>query len=252
MQTFLNRELTKKAIAYFRISVYATNQRKQGKNLLSYVVVSIINLKGGSGKTSTIINLGGVLREKGHVPLLIDCDPQQSASQWAVQGGDVFPFHVSPLTIGKNAGTFHSKLQKLIAKHKADFILFDSPPALASESLVAALLSDIVLIPVGASPLDIWATEEALKAVKEARKERGGEAPKVVIVPSRLLPQTILAKEINTALKDFNEPIGPPITSKVAMVEAAIAGLTVDLYAPNGPSHKEFKLLMTFILKELL
>lgn len=218
---------------------------------MKVVYISVVNLKGGSGKTSTIINLGGVLREKGLKPLLIDCDPQQSATRWATQGGKDFPFHVAPIVIGKHVRQFKDKLQQLTAEHKANVVLFDTPPALANEALVAALLSDVVMIPVGASPLDLWATEESLKVVKEVRAEVKGEKPKVVIIPSRLLPQTLLAREIKSVLKKFNELVGPSITSRIAMVEASIAGLTVDLYAPKSASHTEFKILMEFILKEL-
>ena len=161
------------------------------------ITIATINLKGGSGKSSTILNLGGVIHESGRKPLLIDIDPQQSATRWAAQGGKEFPFPVIPLKIG-NAKQFQAKIEQLQKEHKADTILFDTPPALADESLVSALLSDLVLIPITPSPLDIWAGEQAIATIKEARKERKG-LPKVAIVPSRLMPNTVLAKEIREA-----------------------------------------------------
>lgn len=212
---------------------------------MNRVTISAINLKGGSSKTSLILNLGGVLHEAKRRPILIDLDPQRSATRWAVQGGTSFPFPVIPLEI-KDARQFKTSIDNLVKNHSADTILFDTPPAIQDESLIAALLSDLVLIPVTSSPLDIWAADQAIKTVKEAREERKG-LPNIVLVPSRLILNTTLAKEIHTPLKQFGEPIAPAISMRVAMAEAAIAGLPVNLYAPNSQSHKEFKDLLKFV-----
>src|SRR5580693_1623582 len=103
--------------------------------------IAALSLKGGSAKTTTAINLGGVLHESGRKPILIDIDPQASASCWAKQGGEKFPYPVISLKVG-NAKQFKAKLDQLIKEHKADTVIFDCPPALADEALIAALLSD--------------------------------------------------------------------------------------------------------------
>jgi chromosome partitioning protein len=211
------------------------------------LTISTINLKGGASKTSTILNLGGVLHENGRKPLLIDCDLQESATRWATQGGNRFPFPVIPFKIGKDVKRFKEKLDEITHEHKPDVILFDTPPQLQNEALVTAMLSDVVLIPISPSPLDIWAAEQAINTVKEAREVRKGALPQIILVPSRLMPNTVLAREIKGALKQFNEPISPSITLRVAVAEAAIAGLPVNLYSPKSQSHNEFKDLMKFI-----
>lgn len=215
------------------------------------IIIAAINLKGGSTKTSTILNLGGVMHESGHKPLLIDSDPQQSATRWAQQGGTSFPYSVVPLDIGRNIKKLKENLDQLIDNHKADTILFDTPPQLEEEALLAALLADIVIIPISPSPLDLWAGEKAVETIIEARKERKGDLPKAILVPSRLMPNTLLAKELNTSLKQFNELISPPITMRIAMAEAPIAGLPIHLYSPKSQSHIEFQNLMKFVLKNL-
>jgi chromosome partitioning protein len=214
-------------------------------------LIATINLKGGSTKTSTILNLGGVMHESGYKPLLIDSDPQQSATRWAQQGAENFPYPVVPLDIGKNIKKLKESLDKLVENHKADTVLFDTPPQLEEEAILAALLADIVIIPIGPSPLDLWAAEKAVETIKEARKERKEKLPKAILVPSRLMTNTLLAKEINTSLKQFNEPISPAITARVAMAEAPIAGLPIHLYSPNSQSHIEFKNLLKFVLMNL-
>jgi len=44
--------------------------------------VAILNFKGGTGKTTTAVNLGHALSLKGFKVLIIDCDPQASISNW--------------------------------------------------------------------------------------------------------------------------------------------------------------------------
>lgn len=219
-------------------------------NMSKILTIATLNLKGGSSKTSTILNLGGVFREAGHRPLLIDMDCQRSAYQWAQQGGDKFPYPVVTLQAGKDIKRFKAKLDQLIKEHKADTVLFDTPPQLEDEAFFSALLADIVLIPITPSPLDLWAGEKAVSTIKEARQERRG-LPRVAMVPSRLIPNTVLAKEIKGSLKQFNEPIAPAISMRVAIAEAAIAGLPISHYAPGSVSHKEFQSLMKFVLTNL-
>ena len=194
----------------------------------SVTAISAINLKGGAAKTSTILNLGGVLQENGRRPILIDLDPQQSAKLWATQGGKHFPFPVTALEISKNIKQFKETLDRLVREYEVDIILFDTPPQIQDEALLAALLSDIVLVPITPSLLDISAGEKAIGTIREARQTRGGELPKIILVPSRLSPNTLLAKEICGTLEKFGESISPTISHRVAMIEACVAGLPVN------------------------
>lgn len=217
---------------------------------MGIISIAAINLKGGSCKTSTIINLSGALYDKGHKPIVIDLDPQQSASRWAKQGGDKFPYPVIAMEVGKSTKLFKTQLDKLIEKHKATAILFDTAPQLSDAALVAALLCDIALIPLTPSPLDLWAAEEAIATIQDARKERNG-LPKIAFVPSRLMPNTLLAKELHGSLIQFKELIAPSISMRVAIAESAIAGLPVSQYAPGSPSHNEFTDLLKFVFTNL-
>jgi len=200
--------------------------------------ISVINLKGGSSKSSIIMNLGGVFKDIGKNPLLIDLDPQQSATRWASQGAGQFLFPVIPLEV-VNVKQFKIDLNRMETENGSDIVLFDTPPAIQNESMVAALLSDIVLIPITPSPLDLWAAEQAISTVKEVQTERGGN-PNIILVPARLMPNTVLGKEIYIALRGYNELIAPAISMRIAMAEAPIVGQTINTYAPNSASHKEF------------
>jgi chromosome partitioning protein len=215
-----------------------------GKTMVT--IISCLNLKGGCGKTSSIVNLGGILSEKKLKPLLIDLDEQRSATHWAEQGGEKFPYPVIPISL-ESASQFKKEIDRLAKEHDANIILIDTPPQLEDDALIAALLSDVVLIPVSPSPLDLWAAKQAVKMIKEAREERGGELPKVILIPSRVMSRTSLARDIKGSLKEFGEPVSPAISLRVAVAESGIAGLPVGHYAPKSPSHKEFANLWKFV-----
>ena len=209
-------------------------------------IIAALNLKGGSGKTSMVINLAGVLHEQKAKPVVFDLDPQRSASLWSKQGKKPFGFPVIEADLS-SAATFKQQLQDT----KAGYILLDCPPQLSEEAFVAALIADLVLIPVTPSPLDLWAAVKAVATIQEARQKRKSKLPKAVLVPSKLVKGTCLAKGILKSLKQLAEPISPALYQRIAIPEATIAGLTIGSYAKNSAGHKEFVSLCRYVKAQL-
>ncbi len=214
-------------------------------------IISILNLKGGVGKTTLCINLASMFKKKKMKPLVIDLDPQKSATMWSQQKGSDFPIDVLPLSLESGPTKFKKDLDSCILEYIPSVVLIDNPPELDSTSQCSCLLSDLVLIPVSPSPLDLWAAEKALQVIKEARLERKGGLPKALFLPSKLQVGTVIGKDLLKTLKEFKEKITPPVYQRVSMVESALAGTTIDNYAPQGPSHKEFANLFNFVYKQL-
>ena len=85
----------------------------------------------------------------------------------------------------------------------------------------------------------------------ELRETRDGERPKVALVPSRLIAGTVMARELPEALADFDEPVAPGITQRVALAESAIVGQAIGEYAPGSKGHEEFRELARYAVRAL-
>ena len=89
---------------------------------------------------------------------------------------------------------------------------------------MAALLADLVILPVTPSPLDIIAGQEALALVRDARLKRPEAKPTIRFAPARLSVNTVLSKDLPGSLENLGEPILPGTSQRVAVAEAVLKG----------------------------
>jgi len=119
-------------------------------------IIAIINGKGGVGKTTTSVNLSAALADKKKV-LLVDADPQGSATWWVERGGTKMGFDLAQET----EPTLLSSLHKIEGYELA---VVDTPPALRSEALeVVVSVADYLILPTPPAPMDLAVLIETLR-----------------------------------------------------------------------------------------
>lgn len=211
-------------------------------------VVGIIQQKGGAGKTTIAVNLAHQMKEffpKLNVALL-DADVQQSAIGWLKRGekkGRKLTIEaISSILEGDN-----KSLRKKLQGIKADIAIIDCPPSVEDVALKTALVSDIMLIPICASALDIEASRPALDVCKEALEM--DPKKKYLLIPSKVQKSTGAGKEIRAVLKKLGPVSKTSLGLRVAMADAVAVGEGINTYAPNSAAHDEIKALTKEICK---
>src|SRR5262245_31445059 len=123
------------------------------------MIISVLNQKGGVGKTTIAIHLAAALAQERRRVLLLDADPQGSALDWDATRTATPLFTV----MGKPKASLHRDITTLAAPY--DDLVIDGPPRVYDVTRSAALASDAVLIPIQPSPYDVWAAKEIVELV---------------------------------------------------------------------------------------
>lgn len=189
-------------------------------------IVTIFNQKGGCGKTTLAMSLAGAMSLRGFSVLLVDMDPQGTASRWSSSAPEETPFPSSVISLAPMEGKMHREVKNQMASY--DVILIDCPPAMNSAAPTSAMLiSDLALIPVVPSPGDIWAAESAKRLAETAQATN--ETLKAFVVANMVQRQTLLAADLLAVLRDDKEIplLVSALGSRTAFREAQILGSTV-------------------------
>ena len=200
-------------------------------------VIGVVQVKGGAGRSTVSTNLAGELSKQGKT-VLIDCDmPQGTAASWfsvreqAGKAGNLIA----------DTATNHRELVAKVEQYQdADFIVLDGPPRIAELTRAILVLADLCLIPVGASAAEIWATNDLLALIEEARKVKPINAR---MIWTRYRPHTRLAQELSEmAAKELGlAALDIKLGMRVAYMEALGEGLTVaELSEPSARAEVKF------------
>ena len=155
-------------------------------------IITVAQQKGGAGKTTIVANLAVALVKAGKSVSLLDTDPQGSLGRWYLArreaGEPGFEFSTA------SAWGVSYECDKL--RKSADFVLIDTPPKIDSDLKPAIRESDLVIVPVSASPVDVWATEGVLDMASR-------EDADVLVVLNRAKTGTRVTEDVDKALRDL-------------------------------------------------
>ena len=235
-------------------------------------VITISNIKGGVGKSSTAATLAAGLAKKGYRALMIDSDPQINLSMcFLSEQSEDAPslYHVYnesrpidevkitvkdglDLVVGDfslaNADMMFLKAGRLKMLQKAfkrittdyDFIIIDTPPNLGVLSLNGFFASDYLIVPMSVDSFSL----KGVRLLKETLDDIMEEAEKKIPVAGILLTMynarinvsKLLEKSVNSAAELLDTKVfNNRIRQAVAMKESQLAKMSLFDYASSSP-----------------
>jgi chromosome partitioning protein len=212
-------------------------------------IIAVAGRKGGVGKSTIAGNLAAEFAAMGHSVIVLDADPQHSLAAWASQGQGMLSHCVEKVKAAE-IDTLRARARS--AEKTADLVIVDTPPGMPEITYQAALVADLLLLPCGPSPLDLFSVKEALSLALKARAERRSKRPRIRFVPSKVLLNTNLGRNLSSSLEAMGKKVLPSIGQRIAVAEAVVTGLTVCEYAPNSVARMEFKDLAKAVQKIVL
>ena len=241
-------------------------------------IVSISNIKGGVGKTTTAAVLAAGLAEKGYRVLLIDSDPQTNLTMCFLQeqtdelsslydiygdGESIDDVKVPvrdnmDLVIGDfelcNADMQFTKAGRLKMLKKAiksigteyDFIVIDTPPNLGILSLNAFIASNYVLVPMTVDSFSLKGVRLLKETLGDVKDETEKELPVAGILLTRYNSRTnvskLLEKSLNSAATLLDTELFKSRTRQAVVVqESQIAKEDLFSYSPNAKVADDYK-----------
>lgn len=155
-------------------------------------IITVAQQKGGAGKTTLAANLAVALMRRGKTVSLLDTDPQGSLGRWFMtrrtMGDPGMAFSTA------SAWGVSYECDKL--RGEAEYVLVDTPPKIDSDLKPAIRESDLVVVPVSASQVDVWATEGVLDMANREKAD-------VLVVLNRAKAGTKVAQDVDRTLLEL-------------------------------------------------
>jgi len=232
-------------------------------------IISFVNLKGGVGKSTSSVNIGAIWAKKGYKTLLIDLDPQGSASHYlgvddsgeelllALQRTSSLPFielsvnNFFLVPSGKKLSEAISRfpieygaeiIERSIQRTEGDWdvVLIDCPPSISVLTYGALRASNMVVVPVETNFLGLKGLESLIALLSDIKKKDVRDVIDAVI-PCRAHPRRLSHKKIMNELKShFPDKITPPVRESASLVSSVESKLPVIFYNPKTTGSLDY------------
>ncbi|MBI2989859.1 MAG: ParA family protein [Candidatus Magasanikbacteria bacterium] len=249
-------------------------------------VISVVNQKGGVGKTTSAVNVAAALSEAGKFVLLVDMDPQGNATSGLGVIRDKIPggiyqalsgerrmhdtvyntkhegLRISPATqdlAGANVELVgmerrEHKLSDVLleARHAYDYIIIDCPPSLGLLTINGLVAADELLIPVQAEYYALEGLGQLLQTISLVQNHIKPELNVLGAVITMFDKRTRLSEEVMHELyKYFPDTIFRSVIPRtVRLAEAPSFGQSIFQYDPKGKGARAYERLAREILEK--
>ncbi len=242
------------------------------------VVWTVANQKGGVGKTATAVNLGAALAVQGYRVLLVDVDPQGSATSNLISGeplpADVYramtgsttleavirPTRVANLAIAganEDLAAVEVELANVVGREgilrerlaavraEFDFVVIDSPPTLGILTINSLVAADKVVVPVQCEYLALEGLTRLLGTLEKVAALRGVARIDRLYVLTMYDQRNNLARDVVREVREhFGDDVARTVIPRIVKVaEAPGFGRTVLEHDPGGPASLAYRVL---------
>lgn len=249
-------------------------------------VISIVSRKGGTGKTTTAINLAYSLTELGYTTLVIDLDSQQNLSdsleiieevnysvydvlvnnidikesvvKTNIKDIDLIPatmeladLEIQLSEVEDRELILKDKLKQLRGQY--DFVIIDTAPSLDNLAINALTSSDYALITCRTSLYSFKGIEQVIELINLIQDSVNPNLEVLGILTTQFDKRTKVSSEFLDGLKEmYQDKILDYISTNVALVEATLEKIPVGLLDKQAISSKQYFKLAEYVVREVL
>lgn len=245
--------------------------------------VAILNQKGGTGKTTTAVNLAAGLAEREHATLLIDTDAQGNVGVSLGVAGERSLYHVlvegahpsevavpvrgkldvvtSDATLAaaeiwlarhntsERSRVLSKRLTAMALSRRYDYVIVDCGPSLNLLNQNALSYVDEVIIPVTCDYLALVGVKQVLRTIKDVERHLGHTVRVSAVLPTFYDGRTRLAREVLETLQGhFKARCLEPIRLNTRLAEAPSHKKTIFEYAPTSHGAADYNRVCDWVL----
>ncbi|MFO0604726.1 MAG: ParA family protein [Polyangiales bacterium] len=241
--------------------------------------IAVFNHKGGTGKTTTSINVAAGLAEAGLRTLLVDVDPQGNVGVSLGVRGERTLYHVLVLgadprevaipvrsnldIITSNESLAAAELylaarpnrdrvlrERMVGTDAYDAVVLDCSPSLSLLNQNALCYADSVLIPVSCDYLALVGVKQCVRTLKNVHEHLKHPVNILGVVPTFYDARHKLAKEVtDTLAAKFGDLCLSPVRANMKLREAPAARQTIFEYAPDSHGAEDYRAVVKAVVR---
>ena len=208
-------------------------------------VISVVNQKGGVGKSTTALCIGALLRRNTRKVLFVDLDAQGNLTH--TLKGDA---QAADLAVIDEKGKA-SKSERLaraleLISSDYDYCVIDTPPALGVLTINALVASDGVIIPAQADLFSLQGVAILADMMASIKANNNPKLALLGVLLTRYNERTVIRREFVRALENLTKKLNTrvfkaKIRESVAVVEALALGRALFEHAPTSNASKDYE-----------
>ena len=245
--------------------------------------IAILNQKGGTGKTTTAVNLAAGVAERGHKVLLIDTDAQGNVGVSLGVSGEKSLYHVlventDPVEVAvpvrshldvitsnctlaaaeiwlatqppeQRSRVMTRRLNRMQVSRRYDYIVMDCGPSLNLLNQNALNYADEVVVPVTCDYLALVGVKQVLRTLRDVERHLHHAVRISAVLPTFYDGRTRLAREVLETLQGhFKTKCLEPIRLNTRLAEAPSHRKTIFEYAPQSNGAEDYNRVVDWLV----